>query len=199
MYPRGGGGLRYRTVPLNTGILEKVLLCFRESLRRYRRREPLVSAWIGTYYLLELHLFYTTRHRRHVASRLTNPPHPSIAMFRPSLQRTLWSWPAPRPSSRLFSSQSLPLRAQQQPAPYQAPDQTQALPTTEKRNPHREVYKQGGMGRPVARNFLIAMATFQVLYWTWLKLESIEIKQEKLEELKGLESEVKSLTGFKGK
>ncbi|KAL9528587.1 hypothetical protein SMMN14_07943 [Sphaerulina musiva] len=120
-------------------------------------------------------------------------------MFRPSLQRTFWSWPAPRPSSRLFSSQSLPLRAQQQPTQYQAPDQTQALPTTEKRNPHREVYKQGGMGRPVARNFLIAMATFQVLYWTWLKLESIEIKQEKLEELKGLESEVKSLTGFKGK
>lgn len=51
----------------------------------------------------------------------------------------------------------------------------------------------------MARNFLIAMATFQVLYWTWLKLESIEIKQEKLEELKGLESEVKSLTGFKEK
>lgn len=47
MYPRGGGGLRYRTVPLDTCILEKVLLCFRESLRRYRRREPLVSAWIG--------------------------------------------------------------------------------------------------------------------------------------------------------
>lgn len=51
MYPRGGGGLRYRTVPLNTCILEKVLLCFRESLGRYRRREPLVSAWVPRYLL----------------------------------------------------------------------------------------------------------------------------------------------------
>lgn len=158
-------------------------------------------AWIPRYntsHLLELHLFYTTRHLP-PATRLISPPHPPVAMFRRSLQRTLWSWPAPPPSSRLFSSQSLPLRGQQQSAPYQAPDQTQALPTTEKRNPHREVYKQGGMGRPVARNFLIAMVTFQVLYWTWLKLESIEIKQEKQEELKALESEVKSLTGFQGR
>lgn len=52
MYPRGGGGLRYRTVPLNTCILEKVLLCFRESLRRYRRREPLVPPKCMDRYLL---------------------------------------------------------------------------------------------------------------------------------------------------
>lgn len=55
------------------------------------------------------------------------------------------------------------------------------------------------MGRAVAYNFLIAMVTFQVLYWSWLKLESIEVKQEKQTELDALESEVKTLTGFKGK
>lgn len=100
--------------------------------------------------------------------------------------------------SCLFSQQPQP--PQQQPQ-YQAPDQTTALPatTTEKSNPHRDIYKPGGMGRPVARNFLIAMLTFQLLYWAWLKLESVEVKLEKREELSRLEREVEVLTGFKGK
>ena len=113
-------------------------------------------------------------------------------MFRLPAQRAL------RISSRHFATRSFLLQQQPQQPQYQAPDQTTAQPT-EKPNPHREIYKKGGIGRPVARNFLIAMATFQVLYWSWLKLESIEVKQEKQEELNTLESEVKTLTGFKGK
>jgi hypothetical protein len=43
------------------------------------------------------------------------------------------------------------------------------------------------------------MATFQLLYWSWLKLESVEIKREKQEELRMLEGEVEAWTGGKGK
>jgi len=34
-------------------------------------------------------------------------------------------------------------------------------------------------GRPIAKVFLGALFTYQVLYWSWLKLESIEVKREK--------------------
>ncbi|KJX94557.1 hypothetical protein TI39_contig4175g00019 [Zymoseptoria brevis] len=69
---------------------------------------------------------------------------------------------------------------------------------TEKPNPHREFYR-GGLGRAVAFNFLIAMTTFQALYWSWLKLESIEVKKEKGEEVQALEGELKTLVGRDGK
>lgn len=75
---------------------------------------------------------------------------------------------------RAYSSQPPP----QQPAP----------------NPHREFYR-GGAGRAVFFNFLIATGTFQALYWSWLKLESMEIKKEKGEEIKGLEGELRGLVG----
>jgi hypothetical protein len=42
------------------------------------------------------------------------------------------------------------------------------------------------------------MTTFQALYWSWLKLESIEIKKEKTEQVKTLEGELKSLVGRDG-
>lgn len=34
-------------------------------------------------------------------------------------------------------------------------------------------------GAPVAKVFLGALVTYQVLYWGWLKLESLETKEEK--------------------
>ncbi|KAF7188292.1 hypothetical protein HII31_10356 [Pseudocercospora fuligena] len=87
-------------------------------------------------------------------------------------------------------------RQEQQPQ-YQAPS---ASPEpAQKPNPHREVYKSGGAGRAVAYNFLIAMVTFQVLYWSWLKLESMEVKKEKQDEVKSLEGEIKKLTGIEMK
>jgi hypothetical protein len=83
------------------------------------------------------------------------------------------------------------VRQEQQQPQYQAPTQQSG----EGINPHRAVYKSGGAGRAVAFNFLIAMTTFQVLYWSWLKLESMEIQQEKGTELEVLEGELQKLTG----
>lgn len=49
----------------------------------------------------------------------------------------------------------------------------------------------------MAFNFLVAMATFQVIYWGWLKLESLEVKEERTSEIERLEGEVGRLTGVK--
>ncbi|KAM3414504.1 hypothetical protein BST61_g9664 [Cercospora zeina] len=110
-------------------------------------------------------------------------------MFRPVLLRTL------RPTRNSVRSFSIQQRLRQEQPQYQNPIQ----PEAPRPNPHRQVYKQGGPGRAIAYNFLIAMATFQVLYWGWLKLDSIETKQEKGDEIKKLEGEVERLTGAKGK
>lgn len=71
---------------------------------------------------------------------------------------------------------------------YQAP----SPPGAQQSNPHRDFYKQ--FSRPVAKNFLIAVLTYQVLYYAWLKMESIEVKEEKGSEMKALEGELKGLT-----
>lgn len=71
----------------------------------------------------------------------------------------------------------------------QPPPPQQATP-----NPHREFYR-GGLGRAVFFNFLVATGTFQAIYWTWLKLESMEVKKEKGEEIKVLEGELRGLVG----
>ncbi|USW57825.1 hypothetical protein Slin15195_G111440 [Septoria linicola] len=113
-------------------------------------------------------------------------------MFRPLMRRVARNTRLP---SRPFTSRAFLRHEQQQQPQYQAP----TSPAPAKVNPHRQVYKQGGMGRAVAYNFLVAMVTFQVLYWSWLKLESIETKQEKQTELDTLQTEVETLTGFKGK
>ena len=72
---------------------------------------------------------------------------------------------------------------------YQPPEPPQSS------NRHRTFYRT--FGRPLGKNFLIAVVTFQVIYWSWLKLESLDTKEEKNEEIQSLESELKSLT--KGK
>ncbi|KAK4615692.1 hypothetical protein CLAFUW4_10009 [Fulvia fulva] len=74
--------------------------------------------------------------------------------------------------------------------------QYQAPTSASKPSPHREFYR-GGLGRAVAFNFLVAMATFQVIYWGWLKLESLEVKEERTSEIERLEGEVGRLTGVK--
>ncbi|CZT18317.1 uncharacterized protein RCC_04161 [Ramularia collo-cygni] len=99
------------------------------------------------------------------------------AMFRPLLNRAL-----PR-----ISTTSRRANSSQRPPPQQPPSSTTP-------NPHREFYR-GGLGRAVFFNFLIATGTFQALYWSWLKLESMEVKREKGEEIKVLEGELKGLIG----
>ncbi|PWY71456.1 hypothetical protein BO70DRAFT_298631 [Aspergillus heteromorphus CBS 117.55] len=49
-------------------------------------------------------------------------------------------------------------------------------------------------GSPFAKVFLGAIFTYQVLYWTWLKLEMVESKADKNKEVAALEQKVKELT-----
>lgn len=67
--------------------------------------------------------------------------------------------------------------------------------TQQKPNPHSNFYKT--FGRPLVKNFLIATAVFQALYYGWAKLESIEVKQEKEREVRSLQGEIEGLTGWK--
>ncbi|QDS67615.1 hypothetical protein FKW77_004175 [Venturia effusa] len=80
---------------------------------------------------------------------------------------------------------------------YQAPNPTPATPSPDSPpiNPHRAFYKAWGI--PLVKVFLGAMFTYQVLYYGWLKLESIEQKKEKDAEMKLLEGQLAELTASK--
>ncbi|OJJ99525.1 hypothetical protein ASPACDRAFT_79420 [Aspergillus aculeatus ATCC 16872] len=52
---------------------------------------------------------------------------------------------------------------------------------------------------PFAKVFLGAVFTFQVLHWTWLKLEMDESKYEKNKEVTALEEKARELTGTQKK
>ncbi|CBF84860.1 hypothetical protein AN1439.2 [Aspergillus nidulans FGSC A4] len=66
--------------------------------------------------------------------------------------------------------------------------------------PETSAYKEG-MSRykvfasPFAKVFLGAVFTYQVIYWTWVKLEMEEVKVEKNQQLAALETEARELTG----
>ncbi|KAF2454977.1 hypothetical protein BDY21DRAFT_365973 [Lineolata rhizophorae] len=62
-------------------------------------------------------------------------------------------------------------------------------------NPHRNFYKS--FGRPVAKVFLGSMFTYQLLYWSWLKLEAVEIKKEKTAELNSLQTQLEQIRSTK--
>jgi len=72
---------------------------------------------------------------------------------------------------------------------YQAPSPP---PSQGQGSPHGAFYKT--FGRPVIKNFLIAVLTYQAIYFTWAKLENMEMKKEKEGEMKRLESEIRGLT-----
>ncbi|KAL2854308.1 hypothetical protein BJY01DRAFT_205897 [Aspergillus pseudoustus] len=61
-------------------------------------------------------------------------------------------------------------------------------------------YKQG-MSRyrlfasPFAKVFLGAVFTYQVIYWTWVKLEMEDVKEGRNKDVAALEKEVRELTG----
>ncbi|PYH46665.1 uncharacterized protein BP01DRAFT_422612 [Aspergillus saccharolyticus JOP 1030-1] len=52
---------------------------------------------------------------------------------------------------------------------------------------------------PFAKVFLGAVFTFQVLHWTWLKLEMDDSKYEKNKEVAALEEKARELTGTQKK
>ncbi|KAH0363545.1 hypothetical protein KCU65_g7377, partial [Aureobasidium melanogenum] len=86
-------------------------------------------------------------------------------------------------SSRAAFSTFRPLR--QQPT-YQPPT------PSEPENPHRAFYKS--FGRPIAKVFLMALFTYQVLHYGWLRLEAMEEKEEKTTELQSLEGQLREMT-----
>lgn len=55
-------------------------------------------------------------------------------------------------------------------------------------NPHRAYYQTHG--RALFKCLTLAFLTYQVVYWTWLTLETEEIKDRKNREIRGLEGEV---------
>ncbi|KAI5197969.1 hypothetical protein AUEXF2481DRAFT_44494 [Aureobasidium subglaciale EXF-2481] len=88
-------------------------------------------------------------------------------------------------SCRAAFSTARTLRQQpiyQPPTPPQEPD-----------NPHRAFYKS--FGRPIAKVFFMALFTYQVLHYSWMKLEAMEEKEEKTAELEALEGKLRQITG----
>ena len=65
-------------------------------------------------------------------------------------------------------------------------------PTTPKSNRHGSFYRI--FGPPIIKNFLIALCTFQGIYWAWMRLESMELKQKGDREVRLLEGELRSIT-----
>ena len=64
---------------------------------------------------------------------------------------------------------------------------------TQPPNPHGTFYKTFGL--PLAKTFLIAVVTYQVLYISWSKLESMDVTREKEAEMRGLRGQLKGLVG----
>ncbi|KAI7229428.1 hypothetical protein KC330_g7435 [Hortaea werneckii] len=62
----------------------------------------------------------------------------------------------------------------------------------QKSNATRDFYRM--FSRPLIKNFLIAVAVYQVLYYGWAKLESIDVKREKEGEMRSLQGEIDRLT-----
>lgn len=86
---------------------------------------------------------------------------------------------SPRPAARLYSS-------------YQPPNPPKEEKSSTYANAQRAFYRD--FGAPVAKVFLGALVTYQVLYWGWLKLESLETKEKKNAEITSLEAQVRGLT-----
>ncbi|KAL1867506.1 hypothetical protein Daus18300_006350 [Diaporthe australafricana] len=59
-------------------------------------------------------------------------------------------------------------------------------------SPLSQFYKD--FTRPIAKVLLMAMFTYQLAYWGWVKLEQDEIKAEREGEIANLEAQVAKLT-----
>ncbi|KAF2084196.1 hypothetical protein K490DRAFT_68981 [Saccharata proteae CBS 121410] len=115
------------------------------------------------------------------------------------LRSALPSRISPQPL-RLLRSQQLRHGSSGQPsahvgAPLRStrPSQTGTVNPRADTNSKRAFYKD--FGPPVFKVFLGALVTYQVLYWGWMKLESVDMHAEKTDELRRLEAEVREKAG----
>ncbi|KAL4902518.1 hypothetical protein BDW74DRAFT_157954 [Aspergillus multicolor] len=102
------------------------------------------------------------------------PPRFNSSFYRPLLRRNLATTPA-RPNTGM--------------PPHPPPQQ-----------PEPSAYKEGmsrykAFASPFAKVFLGAVFTYQVIYWTWVKLDMEEVKVGKNQQLAALEKEARELTG----
>ncbi|KAJ5554456.1 hypothetical protein N7513_004415 [Penicillium frequentans] len=64
----------------------------------------------------------------------------------------------------------------------------------EKKSAYREgLSAYGAFVRPFGKVFLGAVLTYQIIYWSWMKLETDDIKLQKNEQLSGLEKKAREL------
>ncbi|OJD31143.1 pantetheine-phosphate adenylyltransferase family protein [Diplodia corticola] len=89
----------------------------------------------------------------------------------------------------------LGLRAGRRSSSYQPPTPPKQEKSSTYANAQRAFYRD--FGAPVAKVFLGALVTYQVLYWGWLKLETLETKEEKTAEMASLEAQVRKAAGAK--
>ncbi|KAK0635275.1 hypothetical protein B0T17DRAFT_515794 [Bombardia bombarda] len=115
---------------------------------------------------------------------------PRAAALRP-LRRGLLSLQRPaayQQQVRRYTSE------QKQPSPSVSFTHTHPTPSY---NSHGTCVSQGEFyktfGRPVAKCLLLAMFTYQLVFWGWTKLEQDEIKAERQAEISKLEAQVKVL------
>jgi hypothetical protein len=74
------------------------------------------------------------------------------------------------------------------PRPHKPPTQDVTILTN---SVQRAFYKS--FGRPIAKVFFMALFTYQVLHYSWMRLESMEEQEEKTAELQGLEGQLREL------
>ncbi|KAK2784733.1 hypothetical protein FQN53_008289 [Emmonsiellopsis sp. PD_33] len=89
------------------------------------------------------------------------------------------------PSQRTFTSSSSSRNAQQQ-------QQQQQQQDSKPPSPHIAVYKS--FTRPFLKVFLGGVLTYQIIYWTWLKLEMDEEKVKRNDEIAELEKKVREVS-----
>ncbi|KAH7062354.1 hypothetical protein B0J12DRAFT_735908 [Macrophomina phaseolina] len=80
-------------------------------------------------------------------------------------------------SALVVAAAQAPLYATRRYSSYQPPNPPKQEKSSTYANAQRAFYRD--FGAPVAKVFLGALVTYQVLYWGWLKLESLETKDEK--------------------
>ncbi|KAI2608378.1 uncharacterized protein GGS25DRAFT_273348 [Hypoxylon fragiforme] len=120
----------------------------------------------------------TARHlaplRTITARRSTTSQHPLTAQLQLQLQMQ-------KSPARLFSSSVSSQQVKTPPAP----------PSPEEKSINGQFYKT--FGRPIAKVLLVAVFTYQVAYYLWVKLEYNEIKSEMRATIADLEARIEQL------
>ncbi|KAJ4344476.1 uncharacterized protein N0V89_012218 [Didymosphaeria variabile] len=96
-----------------------------------------------------------------------------------------------RPTRRYTTKPTDPAPPQPHP-PAQSPNPNQAPPPP-KKAPSRVGTFYRNNTYPVLKSFLVALFTYQLAFYVWLKLEVVEEKSEQQGAIRGLEEEVKKM------